>query len=400
MRRARGAGAVTVVLMILAGCVLAGCAAEPPAPRAALSRATSAPPTSAAPTPEASPLPGAARPHRTEDRGPVDIYAADRPGMLSPVVKGFRSLVYVPNSESGTVDVIDPETYRVVRHFRVGALPQHVVPSWDLKTLWVNNNQGNTLTPIDPRTGKPGRPVHVEDPYNLYFSPDGRYALVMAERNNQLDLRDPHTMRLRRSLSVPCRGINHGDFTVDGSVFLASCEFSGDLVVLDWRAPRVIRHIHLGDRSMPQDVKLSPDGTVFYIADMARHGVWLVNAETYRVIRFLPTGRGAHGLYVSRDSRHLYVSNRGGGSVSVVSFTKRKVVDVWRIPGGGSPDMGGVSADGTKLWLSGRYHGVVYVFDTRKGEVIRTIPVGAGPHGLCVYPQPGRYSLGHTGIFR
>ena len=28
------------------------------------------------------------------------------------------------------------------------------------------------------------------------------------------------------------------------------------------------------------------------------------------------------------------------------------------------------------------------------------IPVGSGPHGLAVYPQPGRYSLGHTGVFR
>ncbi|MFC0863213.1 hypothetical protein ACFHYQ_13000 [Sphaerimonospora cavernae] len=396
---------MSVVLMILEGFVLGGCAAQPPVPRAASSsaapspatpsRATSAPPAAAPPL-----APGAAGPHQAEAREPVDVYAADRPGMLSPVVKGFRSLVYVPNSESGTVDVIDPETYRIVRHFRVGALPQHVVPSWDLKTLWVNNNRGNFLTPIDPRTGEPGRPVPVEDPYNLYFSPDGKYALVMAERNNQLDLRDPHSMRLLHSLSMPCRGINHGDFTADTSVFLASCEFSGHLVVLDWRTPRVIRRITLGGTSMPQDVKLSPDGTVFYVADMARHGVWLVDAATYKVIRFLPTGRGAHGLYVSRDSRLLYVSNRGEGSVSVVSFAKRKVMDVWRIPGGGSPDMGGVSADGTKLWLSGRYHGVVYVFDTRTGKVIRTIRVGAGPHGLAVYPQPGRYSLGHTGIFR
>ncbi|MEU8279061.1 hypothetical protein ACFYOK_37765 [Microbispora bryophytorum] len=414
MGRARGTGAVTVVLMMLGGVALAGCAAQPPAPRAGPpragsphagsphaeppgavpSRVTSTPPASAPPSPDAAASLGA------RSRGQVDVYAADRPGMLSPVVEGFRSLVYVPNSESGTVDVIDPQTYRIVRHFTVGALPQHVVPSWDLKTLWVNNNRGNSLTPIDPRTGRPGRPVRVEDPYNLYFSPDGKYALVMAERNNQFDLRDPHSMKLLRSLPLPCRGINHGDFTADGSVFLASCEFSGDLVVLDWRTPIVMRHIHLGHMSMPQDVKLSPDGAVFYVADMERNGVWLVDAATYKVLRFLPTGRGAHGLYVSRDSRHLYVSNRGEGSVSVVSFEKRKVVDVWRIPGGGSPDMGGVSADGTKLWLSGRYHGVVYVFDTRDGRVIRTIPVGAGPHGLCVYPQPGRYSLGHTGVFR
>ncbi|GII56870.1 hypothetical protein Pth03_52590 [Planotetraspora thailandica] len=346
------------------------------------------------------PSPAASSTPTVGEQGALDLYAATRPGLISPVAKGFLPLVYVPNSESGTVDVIDPSTYRIVRHFRVGLLPQHVVPSWDLKTLWVNNNIGNSLTPIDPRTGKPGEPVPVEDPYNLYFSPDGRYALVMAERNNEFDLRDPHTMRLVHSLPVPCRGINHGDFTADGSLFLASCEFSGHLVVVDWRVPKVRHVITLTPGSMPQDVKLSPDGTTFYVADMTRGGVWLVDATTFTVDRFVRTGRGAHGLYVSRDSRELYVSNRGEGSVSLVSFAGQKVVDTWRIPGGGSPDMGGVSADGSELWLSGRYDGVVYVFSTRTGEVTHKIRVGAGPHGLCIYPQPGRYSLGHTGVFR
>jgi streptogramin lyase len=83
-----------------------------------------------------------------------------------------------------------------------------------------------------------------------------------------------------------------------------------------------------------------------------------------------------------------------------VSFTSRKVVATWRLPGGGSPDMGGVSADGKLLWLAGRYHDEVYAIDTRSGQLRARIPVGHGPHGLCVYPQPGRYSLGHTGVFR
>jgi DNA-binding beta-propeller fold protein YncE len=151
---------------------------------------------------------------------------------------------------------------------------------------------------------------------------------------------------------------------------------------------------------MPQDVKLSPDGTVFYVADMWRGGVWLIDAGTFRVLRFLRTGDGAHGLYVSRDSRVLYVSDRGASEVSVVSFAKRAVIARWPIPGGGSPDMGGLTADGRQLWLSGRYHGVVYVFSTATGKLLHTIKVGRGPHGLCVYPQPGRYSLGHTGVFR
>ncbi|GAA2277622.1 hypothetical protein GCM10010149_21280 [Nonomuraea roseoviolacea subsp. roseoviolacea] len=320
--------------------------------------------------------------------------------MLSPRVKNLTPRVYVPNSESNTVDVINPRTFRVVHRYRVGALPQHVVPSWDLKTLWVNENKGNRLTPINPVTGRPGKPVPVDDPYNLYFTPDGSYALVMAERNNRLDFRDPHTMRLIRSLDLPCRGVNHGDFTADGSVFLASCEFSGQLVAIDWRRHRVKKVISVRAGNMPQDVKLSPDGRRFYVADMMAGGVWIINATTFRQVGFLRTGKGAHGLYVSRDSRLLYVSNRGEGTVSVVSFARRKVVERWRIPGGGSPDMGGVSADGKQLWLSGRYHGVVYVFSTETGKLLHKIKVGQGPHGLCFYPQPGRYSLGHTGVFR
>ena len=329
-----------------------------------------------------------------------DVYAADRPGMLSPVVRRFPSRVYVPNSESGTVEVIDPATRRVVDQFAVGRLPQHVVPSWDLRRLWVTNDESNTLTPIDPATGRPGRPVPVADPYNLYFTPDGSRAIVVAERLRRLDFRDPHTMRLRHALAVPCRGVDHLDFTADGRFLLASCEFSGQLLWVDVRLERVAGVVRLEPGSMPQDVKLAPDGRLFYVADMRLGGVHLVAAARPRLVGFLATGVGAHGLYVSRDSRSLYVSNRGEGSVSVVSFATPRVVATWRLPGGGSPDMGGLSTDGRVLWLAGRYDAEVYAIDTRSGALEARIRVGQGPHGLCVYPQPGRHSLGHTGVFR
>jgi DNA-binding beta-propeller fold protein YncE len=331
---------------------------------------------------------------------PGDVYAATRPGRLSPVVRRFPARVYVPNGQDGTVEVIDPRTFRRVGRLQVGRLPQHVTPSWDLRTLWVGNNQGNSLTAIDPATSRPGRTVPVADPYNLYFTPDGRRAIVVAERLRRLDFRDPTTMRLRHSLRVPCFGVDHLDFSADGRFLLASCEFSGDLVVVDVAGERVVGAVRLRQGAAPQDVKLAPDGRVYYVADMASGGVWVVDSSRPRVVGFVPTGKGAHGLYASRDSRYLYVSNRGEGSISLVSFTSRKVVATWRLPGGGSPDMGGVSADGKLLWLTGRYHDEVYAIDTRSGQLRARIPVGHGPHGLCVYPQPGRYSLGHTGVFR
>ena len=86
--------------------------------------------------------------------------------------------------------------------------------------------------------------------------------------------------------------------------------------------------------------------------------------------------------------------------VSVISFATERPVAKWRIPGGGSPDMGGVSADGKVLWVSGRYDASVYAISTVTGKLLAKIAVGRGPHGLCVWPQPGRYSLGHTGDMR
>ncbi|MGW3459261.1 YVTN family beta-propeller repeat protein [Streptomyces olivaceoviridis] len=332
---------------------------------------------------------------------PADLYAADRPNRLSPVVKDFPSRVYVPNTNSDTVTVIDPATYRIVETIPVGRQPQHVVPSWDLKTLWVNNDLGNSLTPIDPRTGRAGKPVAVHDPYNLYFTPDGKYAVVMASMDRQLVFRDAHTMKVVKALPVSCYGVNHADFSIDGRYFIVSCEFSGEILKVDTARMKVVAQEKLPFHgAMPQDVKISPDGKLFYIADMMANGLWILDGDKFTPPRFLATGKGAHGLYVSRDSREMYISNRGEGTISIFDFTLNRLTKKWRLPGGGSPDMGGVSTDGKVLWLSGRYNSEVYAIDTRTGAELARVKVGSGPHGLAVYPQPGRYSLGHTGIFR
>ena len=377
---------LTLLLMLVVGAVASSSGQAPVAQTSS--------PTSPATLDE--PLPG-----MPPLSAPHDIYADTRPENLSPVVRGFPVRLYVPNSISDTVDVIDPETYQIIDSFPVGEEPQHVVPSYDLKILWVLNNQGDTVTQIDPSTGKKGETVHVEDPYNLYYTPDGKYALVVAERLRRLDFRDPQTMRLQHSLDVPCRGVNHLDYSANGRYLIASCEFSNELIKVDVAERKVLGNLPLPRRrGKPQDVRLSPDGRVFYVADMRAHGVYLIDGESFSVLDFLPTGKGAHGLNVSRDSKVLYVSNRGEGSISVIDFATRKVVNKWRFPRGGSPDMGGLSLDGKVLWLGGRYHHEVYAVDTTTGRLLARIKVGKGPHGVCMYPQPGRYSLGHTGNFR
>jgi YVTN family beta-propeller protein len=344
----------------------------------------------------------------------TNLYSETLPDKISPAVAGALTRVYVPHLRSNDVYVLDPTTLQVVDRFPVGVNPQHVVPSWDLKTLWVTNNAegrtDGTLTPIDPATARAGKALAVDDPYNMYFTPDGRSAIVVAEALKRLDFRDPHTMAHQSSVAVPrCAGINHGDFSIDGRYLIMTCEYAGRLAKIDLVARKVLGYLRLSGGGIPQDIRVSPDGKVFYVAELRRGGVYVIEGDTFKEVGFIKAGVGSHGLYPSRDATKLYVINRGSpriggprrgkGSVTVVDFATRQVVATWPIPGGGSPDMGNVSVDGKQLWLSGRYDDVVYVIDTFSGEV-RTIPVGKEPHGLTVWPQPGRYSLGHTGNMR
>ena len=411
------------MLLSLASCSLSGSSTV--ATAGAMSSTTSGASTASASS-STSATASASATSRQSGSSADNVYAGTGAGQLAPAARDAKPMVYVPNSQADTVQLIDPTTFAVVETFGVGREPQHVVPSWDLSRLWVNSDKGNELVPIDPRTGKHGKAVAVEDPYNLYFTPDGQHALVMAERLHRIDVRNPHTMALERSLPVKCWGINHADFTADLTSFVASCEFSGQLLVIDRNATKVRKVIDLnamktpgadsamdarmsngpkaqlrpGASAMPQDVRLTPDGRWFLAADMLRNGVWVVDARTFTISRFIHTGKGAHGIYPSRDAGRLFVSNRDEGTISVLDATTLHQVARWRVPGGGSPDMGGVTADGTQLWLSGRYDSRVYVFDTTSGKVLRTIRVKAGPHGLCVWPQPGAFSLGHTGNMR
>ncbi len=347
---------------------------------------------------------------------PANLYSETVAGKLSPAVAGHRELVYVPHVQSNEVHVIDPRTLKVIDKYRVGRNPQHIVPSWDMQTLWVTNNAERTkegsLTPIDPRTGKPGKAIPIHDPYNMYFTPDGASAIIVEEAEKRLVFRDPKTLAVQYSIDTPkCKGVNHAEFSIDGKWAIFTCEFARSLVKVDLVDRKVVDYLKLSRGGMPQDIRISPDGRRFYVADMHADGIFVIDGESFKEVGFVKTGPGAHGLNPSRDGRKLYVVNRGSskihgkkggaGSVAVMDFATEKVEATWPIPGGGSPDMGNVSADGKQLWLSGRFDHVVYVIDTTTGSV-KTIKLGIGiePHGLTIWPQPGRASFGHTGNMR
>jgi DNA-binding beta-propeller fold protein YncE len=408
-------GAARPLAAILLGVLLAGCSGSVPSHpnkattgRATTSGSTSAPSAAASqnghhrprslPAPFRHPIPGMPAPP------PGGVYAAAAgPSMIRASVRHDPQLIYVPDSESnGHTTVISQRSHRILRVLHTGGLDQHVTPSWDLRTLYVEASESNHLAKINPATGRMTGTVRTNRPYNLYFTPNGRQAIVMDEQHNEVVFADPRSFRREQVIrNHGCRGPNHADFSANGRYFIVSCEFSATLIKVSTLEHRVIGLIHLPKQAIPQDVRLAPKGYSFFVADMGRDLLLNIDWQRFKVAHSYPTLMMPHGIYFSRNQKALYLSDRRSGAVQVFNLARHRFTQTWRIPGGGSPDMGGLSADGDTLWLSGRYDGVVYGFDTRSGKLIAKIKVpGNNPHGLLVWPQPGRYSLGHTGLMR
>lgn len=331
---------------------------------------------------------------------PFNVYANTMSGTVPCPLCQIPERVYVPNSGSGTVDVIDPTTYKVIDHYAVGAIPHHIAPAWDMSALYVDNEGSSYLTVLDIHTGRPtGQKIYIPFPYNLYFTPDGTKAIDVVERLQRIEFRDwRHGWKLLKSVAIPWPGADHLDFSADGSYLMISTEYSGVVAKVDVNKMALVGTVNTG--GLPIDVRVSPDGKYFYVTNQGTMGVSVIDPIAMKVIKFIPTGRGAHGLQVSRDTQHLYVSNRLEGSISVIDFATQSVVAKWWIPGGGSPDMLQLNPDGSQLWASGRYSRTVYVFDTTTGQLIARIPVGDEDHGLTFFPNVGQHSLGHNGVYR
>ena len=330
---------------------------------------------------------------------PVNVYANTLSGTVPCPLCDLPPRVYVPNSTAGTVDVIDPKTFKVIDHFAVASIPHHIAPAWDMSALYVDNEGSSLLTVIDIHTGRPsGQTISIPFPYNLYFTPDGTKAIDVVERLQRIEFRDPHDWHLLGTVGIPWPGADHMDFSADGSYLMISTEYSGVVAKIDVNAMALVGYVRVG--GLPIDVRLSPDGSVFYVTNQGRMGVSVIDPIAMKEIQFIPTGRGAHGLQVSRDTKSLYVSNRLEGSFSVIDFATRQVVAKWYIPGGGSPDMLQLSPDGSQLWASGRYNSTVYVMNTTNGQLLAEIRVGSEDHGLTYFPNVGLHSLGHNGVYR
>ena len=284
---------------------------------------------------------------------------------------------------------------KVVDRFKVGIGPQHIVPSWDLRTLWVTNNaEGRTdgsLTPIDPQHRQAGHSRCRSTTRTTCTSrPTASRRSWSPRRASGSTSATRRRWQLQYSIDTPgCPGINHADFSIDGRFAIFTCEFSGTLAKIDLVERKVLGYLQAADagdalqgdagraahasrarcgsrarpssarstKGMPQDIRISPDGKRFYIADMHADGVHIVDGAIVHAGRLHPHRHSARTActraatasactWPTAARTRSTVARLGNGGVSVIDFATEKVVARWPVPGGGSPDMGNVSADG------------------------------------------------------
>ena len=215
----------------------------------------------------------------------LNVYANTLSGTVPCPLCDLPPRVYVPNSTAGTVDVIDPATFTVIDHYAVGSIPHHVAPAWDMSELYVDNEGSSSLTVLDIHTGKPSRTINIPFPYNLYFTPDGTKAIDVVERLQRIEFRDPHNnWALLKAVPIPWPGADHLDFSADGSYLMISTEYSGVVAKVDTVNMKLAGSVRVG--GLPIDVKLSPDGTLFYVSNQGRMGVSVIDPVTMTEISF------------------------------------------------------------------------------------------------------------------
>ena len=309
--------------------------------------------------------------------------------LAAPCAQAANPL-FVLNSQDANVSVIDPVTWAETKRIPTGKEPHHIYLTPDEKSLLVANATSDTLTFLDPRTAEVQRTVKgIVDPYQLRFSPDMKWFVTVANRLNHVDFyrwdgKDFTLVKRVMSSKTP----SHLWIDSKSTTVYASMQDSDELVALDLNTQAVKWRIKTGP--MPADVFVTADDKTLLLGLTGSDGVEVydVTGKEPKLVKKIPTGKGAHAFRAAGDKRHVYVSNRVANSISKIDLQTMQVVANYPVPGG--PDCMDVSADGRLIYVTSRWAKKLSVVDTQTGKVVRQVPVGKSPHGVWTLDHASR----------
>lgn len=300
----------------------------------------------------------------------------------SCVVTAQPRPIFVLNSLDASVSVIDPVSWKETLRLPTGKEPHHLYLTPDEKSLVVANALSDTLTFIDPKTAEIQRTVRgIFDPYHLRFSPDMKWFVTAANRLNHVDIYrwDGNEPQLAKRLPT---GKTPSHIWIDSrsTTVYVTMQDSDELVAIDLNSQTLKWRIPTGP--MPADVFGTADDRLLLLgmtgADHVE--VYDVSGREPKLVRKIKTGQGAHAFRGAGDKRHVFVSNRVGGSVSKIDLQSLEVLESYAAPGG--PDCIEVLAGGRFIMVTSRWARKLTVIDTQTRKVMRQVNVGKSPHGV------------------
>jgi YVTN family beta-propeller protein len=298
---------------------------------------------------------------------------------LLPAVPASCKDAVILNSDDDSLSVIDTATYKETSRTYIGRAPHHLMVTPDGKTLIIALSEGNELAFIDRATGVLTRRVEASDPYQIGFSPDGKWFVANSLRLDRIDIYDGKTYRLVHRLAAP-RMPSHIGFSPDSGTVYVTLQGTDKLTAIDLASGEPKWTVDVGRQ--PAGVMVRPSGTIL-AAVMGRDHFVEVDPADGHIMRRVETGRGCHNFLLSPDGKTLYVSNRVAGTISVLDPATLNVTATLPAPGG--PDDMALSSDGKELWATGRWRAWVDVIDRATGTLKTTVAVGRSPHGIFLY---------------
>ena len=284
-----------------------------------------------------------------------------------------EGLAFVINSAGASISVVDVDQKKELRRIPVLREPHHMALTPDHASLLIGDSAGNELIFLDPRTGEVQRRMTVADPYQIEFSPDGKWLVITGLARNQIDVYDAATYRLVHRYPAAAMP-SHINFSPDSAAVYVSLQSTNSLMAIDLHHQVPLWTAKVGE---------TPAGVLWHngklmVGIMGGDYVALIDPATGAVTGKIQTARGAHVLFVPPDRKVIYVTDRVEGVIVVLDPVSLKEVRRFSIPGG--PDDIDFAPDG-KLWVTLRWARSVAIVDPLTGQY-ESVPVGRSPHGI------------------
>jgi DNA-binding beta-propeller fold protein YncE len=293
--------------------------------------------------------------------------------------------VIVLNSEEASYSILSRSMRSEVGRVPLGREPHHLIPTPDGKEVLIASTVTNELVALDSRTGERKRVVrNIVDPYQLGFSPDGKWFVTAAYRLDHVDIyRYDGDFKLVGRVFIDGMP-SHLVFDEASKTVFVTLQQSARVVAFDLETQLIKWNAEVG--KAPAGIVMLPGNKRLLVALTGEDAIVTVDPANGAVTGRLQTGRGAHNFWPKGDGRHWFLSNRVEGTVSLIDTQEMKVVSSLRVPGG--PDCMDITPDGKELWVTQRFLRRIAIVDLATMKITGNIPVGKSPHGVFILKAP------------